>query len=203
MLEEILSASLRPGDLVLEGDIARRYGVSKTPVREALRHLADRGWILTIPRRGYLVRPLRLHDVTEVFELRLLLEPGLFAQAVRAAGEAQLAELTALVERASHDDTPDDSRSSAGREFHLAVIRLAGNDRATAIVTNLLQEVRRLHHLMPDARTHPETVDVTSDHRSILTAIASGDADNVRELVRSHIQDSAARVLSAFRLTMQ
>jgi len=202
MLEEILSASLRPGDLVLEADLARRYGVSKTPVREALQKLSDLGWIVTIPRRGYLVRPLRLHDIKEVFELRLLLEPGLFAHAARGGDPAHFKKLRALVDRTAGEELPDDSPSAAGREFHLAAIRMADNDRALTTVTTLLDEVRRLHHVMPEVRTHPETEDVADDHRAILSAMEARDADAVRELVRDHIQDSADRVMSAFRLAM-
>lgn len=202
MREDILSATLRPGDLVLEGDLARRYGVSKTPVREALRQLSNLGWIQTIPRRGYLVRPLRLHDIKEVFELRLLLEPGLFAHAARGGDASHFPTLRALVERTAAEDPPDDSRTAPGREFHLAVLRMADNDRALDVVTNLLDEVRRLHHMMPEVRTHPDTEDVVDDHLAILEAMEARDADAVRDLVREHIQDSADRVMSAFRLAM-
>ncbi|WP_137843350.1 GntR family transcriptional regulator [Microbacterium sp. 2FI] len=202
MHEEILSAALTPGDLVLEADLAKRYGVSKTPVREALRQLADRGWILTIPRRGYLVKPLRLHDIKEVFELRLLLEPGLFAHAARGGDAAHFARLRELVGRTAEEAMPDDSQSSPGREFHLAAARMADNQRATAILTSLLDEVRRLHHVMPEVRTHPETSDVAEDHRAILEAMEARDADAVHKLVRDHIQDSADRVLRAFQLAI-
>ena len=107
--EKILSASLRQETSCSRPISLKRYGVSKTPVREAFRQLADRGWILTIPRRGYLVKPLRLHDIKEVFELRLLLEPGLFAHAARGGDAAHFARLRELVDRTAEEAMPDDS----------------------------------------------------------------------------------------------
>ncbi len=200
--EEILSAKWRPGDLLLEAELAARYGVSKTPVREALRLLAEQGWILTIPRKGYLVRPLRLHDIKEVFELRLLLEPGLFAHAARGGAPSHFELLRQLVTRTAEEDDPDDSQASPGREFHLAAVRMADNTRASVIVSGLLDEVRRLHHILPEVRTHLPTPDLASDHGAILAAMEQRDGDLVHRLVRDHIQASADRVLSAFQLEM-
>ena len=199
MREEILNATWRPGDLVLEAELATRYGVSKTPVREALRLLSQQGWIITMPRKGYLVRPLRLHDIKEVFELRLLIEPGLFAHAARRGDAPRLAELRQLVASETATDFADDSPQSPGREFHLAIARMADNSRATGILTGLLDEVRRLHQIMPEVQTHPPASHVVSDHQAILEAVEAGDADRVQKLVRDHIQDSADRMMDAFR----
>jgi len=202
MREEILTATWRPGDLVLEAELATRYGVSKTPVREALRLLSQQGWIITMPRKGYLVRPLRLHDIKEVFELRLLIEPGLFAQAARRADPAQYAELRQLISTENAQGITDDSPRSPGREFHLAIARMADNSRATGILTGLLDEVRRLHQIMPEVQTHPPASDVVSDHEAILRAMEARDPDRVLKLVRDHIQYSADRVMDAFRLAI-
>ena len=121
----------------------------------------------------------------------------------RGGDPVHFTKLRALVDRTAGEELPDDSRSAPGREFHLAAIRMADNDRALAIVTTLLDEVRRLHHVMPEVRTHPETEDVADAHLAILTAMEARDAEAVRELVRDHIQDSADRVMSAFSLAMK
>jgi len=202
MREEILSAQWKPGDLVLESELAARYGVSKTPVREALRLLSQQGWIVTLPRKGYLVRPLRLHDIKEVFELRLLLEPGLFAHAARGGQPSHFVELRRLVEFAEGEENPDDSQSSPGREFHRAAIRMADNSRAGAIVDGLLDEVRRLHYIMPEVQTHLPPDHLVSDHAAILAAMEARDAETVHKLVRDHIQASGDRVIAAFQLAI-
>ena len=65
--QEIIEAKWRPGQILLEPELAALYGVSKTPVREALRLLVQEDWVIILPRKGYLVRPLRLGDIGEVF----------------------------------------------------------------------------------------------------------------------------------------
>jgi GntR family transcriptional regulator, rspAB operon transcriptional repressor len=200
MREEILNATWRPGDIVIEPELAARYGVSKTPVREALRLLSQEGWIVTMPRKGYLVRPLRLNDVREVFELRLLLEPGLLAKAAREASSASMDDLKKLVEAEQQVGHTDDSPNSVGREFHIAAVRLGSNDRAVAVVGGLLNEIRRLHHLLPGEEAHGSAAEVVADHLAIIEAMSNRDADKVYALSRDHIESSATRLTNAFRL---
>ncbi|MCU1411147.1 MAG: hypothetical protein JWR04_1854 [Rhodoglobus sp.] len=203
MHEEILNATWRPGDIVLENELAARYGVSKTPVREALRLLTQEGWIITMPRKGYLVRPLRLHDIREVFELRLLIEPGIFVHASRRASPAHFARLRSLVETQTREESTDDSPDSAGREFHLLVAKVADNARAEGILIGLLDEVRRLHQIMPGAPTHPPASSLVSEHAAILAAMEQGDTETLHRLVRDHIQESSETVMNAFRLAIE
>ena len=82
---EILTARLRPSQPLIENELAARFGVSKTPIREALRLLVQDGWIVVLPRKGYLVAPLSLEDVREVFALRLLLELQVTGEAASQA----------------------------------------------------------------------------------------------------------------------
>jgi DNA-binding GntR family transcriptional regulator len=200
MREEILNATWRPGDIVIEPELAVRYGVSKTPVREALRLLSQEGWIVTMPRKGYLVRPLRLNDVREVFELRLFLEPCLLAKAARDASLASIDDLRKIIEAEQQVGHTDDSPTSAGREFHLSAVRLGGNDRAVAVVGGLLNEVRRLHHLLPGEEAHGSAAEVVGDHLAIVEAMSKRDADAVYALSRDHIESSGTRLTNAFRL---
>jgi len=201
MREEILTATWQPGDLVLETDLSVRYGVSKTPVREALRLLSQEGWIVTLPRKGYLVRPLRLQDVKEVFELRLLLEPGLFVQAMRV-NRGTTETLRGIADAERRSGRIDDSAHSVGRGFHISAVTLAGNERALTQITGLLDEVRRLHNLMPELETHGPADHISDDHTRIVELMAAGDAAEVYNLVRTHIQASASRLMSAFRLNV-
>jgi len=199
--EEILTATWQPGDLVLESELSARYGVSKTPVREALRLLSQEGWIVTLPRKGYLVRPLRLQDVKEIFELRLLLEPGLFVQAMRV-NRGATETLRTIVAAERRTGRFDDSAHSMGRGFHIAAITLAGNERALNHITGLLDEVRRLHNLMPERETHGPADNLGDDHIKIIELMAAGEAHELYNVVRAHIQSSASRLMSAFRFNV-
>jgi DNA-binding GntR family transcriptional regulator len=156
-----------------------------------------------MPRKGYLVRPLRLHDIREVFELRLLIEPGIFVHAARRANSTNLAKLRSLVETETLQGDTDDSPNSAGREFHLLVAKIADNARAEGILIGLLDEVRRLHQIMPGAPTHPPVSNLVSEHGAILAAMEQGDTEAVHRLVRDHIQESSETVMNAFRLAIE
>jgi DNA-binding transcriptional regulator YhcF (GntR family) len=130
LLELILNAELRPGSMVLEPSLASYFGVSKTPVREALRMLTHDGWVVTIPRKGYLIKPLQLADVSEVFGLRMMIEPALFAEAARQASADNIAKLRAQVERQGDESASLSDSLQAAREFHLLGAALSRNRRA-------------------------------------------------------------------------
>src|SRR5918997_618134 len=96
--QDVLTCALRPGAQIFEAELATRYGTSKTPVREALSTLVQEGLVQVLPRRGYLVAPITLRDVQEVFQLRLLLETAAAELAAEHITEEALRQLNALVE---------------------------------------------------------------------------------------------------------
>src|SRR5438445_603484 len=93
---DIMTCALRPGAEVYEGQLAERYGVSKTPIREALNTLRQEGYVRVLPRRGYVVAPVSVEDVQEVFHVRLLLEPSAAELAAQRVSGEQLVELRRL-----------------------------------------------------------------------------------------------------------
>jgi GntR family transcriptional regulator, rspAB operon transcriptional repressor len=113
--QQILRAELRPGEIVIEPELAQQYGVSKTPVREALQMLTVEGLVTVLPRKGYMVRSLSFHDVREVMDLRLILEPPLVAAAARNVTEELISELRTQLERQFRDGAPLDERLDAAR----------------------------------------------------------------------------------------
>src|ERR1700744_2204886 len=140
--EEIIRVDRQPGDLLGEAGLAEWFGVSKTPVREALRLLARDGWIIVLPRKGYLVRPLRLGDVREIFAMRLMLEPALASAAAAAADSGVVARLRACVDAQAAAGSVRDGLVAA-RDFHVALTGGAGNSRASRPLAALVDEGRR------------------------------------------------------------
>ncbi|MEV7283354.1 GntR family transcriptional regulator [Streptomyces sp. NPDC093252] len=195
MREALLNATWKPGDLLLEAELAEQYGVSKTPVREALRLLSQEGWIDIAPRRGYLVRRLRLHDVREIFELRVMIEPALIARTARFATLRDISELRRRTEEPIDPLDGLDGQSPPGREFHLTCARLSRNDRAAATVTNLLNQVRRLHHLMADIDTHRPMSVIIDDHLAMVDALECRNPETAHRLMREHIRADGAKML--------
>lgn len=195
--DDILCVRLRPGELLLEPELARLYGVSKTPVREALRLLVHEGWLMLLPRKGYLVRPLQLDDIREVFAIRGLLEPPLFADLARHPTPERLAALQADLER--QRTAPDlDSSLAAARDFHLACAELSNNRRATEILSNLLDEMQRLHYLMPNVQWHISSTSELEAHAAIVAAIETGDGVAVEAAVREHLLDVSRGMIAAY-----
>jgi DNA-binding GntR family transcriptional regulator len=192
--EEILTARRKPGVVLRESDLAEAHEVSKTPVREALRLLARDGLVVLLPRKGYLVRPLELNDLREIFDARQILEP---AMAERAATAPRSASLRELVDRQAAAGSSADALQAA-REFHLAIADLAGNSRLALALSNLLDEVRRLHYLLPEVETHIASQEELQAHRQLIVALDAGDGQQAAARMREHIGEVARALARGF-----
>jgi DNA-binding GntR family transcriptional regulator len=186
--DEILHGRLQPGQVILEAELAAQFGVSKTPVREALRLLVQDGWVIVLPRKGYLVRPLGIDDLREVFLLREALEPGFAAEAAwRASGPAarDLHDAVAT-QRASQNDL--DAALSSAAAFHIRIAELAGHVRGARIIATLVDEVTRLHFLMPALESHIESTEELDAHQAIADAIEAGQQRDAQRLMLQHLK---------------
>lgn len=195
--EDILRARLMPGTTILEPELAVRFGVSKTPVREALRLLVQDGWVMVLPRRGYLVRPLGLEDLRDVFQLREMIEPEFAAEAAARMSAAD-AELTASISTQSSAGKDMAIGLAAAAGFHVRVAELSGNARATRIVSNLVDEVTRLHFLMPSLENHIGSADEISAHEAIAGAMAAGEERRAAKLMRDHLRTTHRILVDVF-----
>ncbi len=194
---DILTCVLPPGAQIFEGELAARYGMSKTPVREALNLLGQEGLVQVLPRRGYLVAPITLRDVQEVFQLRLWLETAAAELAAEHITEEQLRRLRALVAvRYTYRDRASYARFlRANREFHVAVAEASGNRRLAAFVSKLLEDMERIIHLGLDLRDSAD--EMAAEHAELVDALLRGDAALARQVVTVQLQNSRKRVLEA------
>lgn len=194
---QILRAEKRPGDVIFEADLAEEFRVSRTPVREALSLLASRGWVVVLPRKGYLIRPVELRDVGEIFTVRRMLEPSLAEQAARLGNPTQIARLRAhLEQQASSDDLADSLE--AARSFHLLLADLTGSERLRSMLTDLVEEVQRMHYLLPAVEPHITSAEELRAHQRIVDAIADGDAELARAQMTEHLQEVAQALVRGF-----
>jgi GntR family transcriptional regulator, rspAB operon transcriptional repressor len=194
---EILTARLRPSQPLIENELAARFGVSKTPIREALRLLVQDGWIVVLPRKGYLVRPLSLEDVREVFALRLMLEPQVAAEAAGHRSEALLGRLrqAAAVPGGEHSYQ---TAMLAARAFHLTVAEAAGNSRLSRVLEALLDEVERLLHLMPQLSDQVTSMVEPAAHERIIAAVDAGDGEQAAAHMRAHLAEVSQILVDSF-----
>lgn len=203
----ILAGELPPGAVVSEQSIAAELGMSRTPVREAIRHLEREGMLSPIPRYGTVVRDLDRRDLGELFELREALEP--FAVA-RAAGRLSREDIKALSGfcrqirslgaglrgQSSLDAAGMRQLLAADMGFHLTLLRAAGNSRLLKIVSDsrLLAGVlgaRRQQH------TRAVLLQTCREHTAILRAALKGDSAAAARLMARHIQASREQALAA------
>jgi DNA-binding GntR family transcriptional regulator len=184
----ILTGQLSPGHPLVETELAAQFGVSKTPVREALKTLAGTGLVVMSQYKGVTVRTVDADMAREVYDVRLLLEPEALRRSVRR-GSALDAARDALARADQAADTAE--RSLANREFHRALYVSCGNP----LLGRMLDEVRDQAALVSAVvwSTHPSWEQEAAEHREILRLALAGDADGAARALHAHIADFVTR----------
>jgi len=191
----VLQGRWHPGHTLVEHGVAREYGVSRAPAREALKLLEREGLVMAVPRRGYVVSTITVRQIRELFDLRLVLEREAAVRAARVATPEDIARLEALV---GDPYLPGDQESytrflGQNRAFHSAVARLTRNDRLAVLVEALLEELERLFHLGLDVRDRAEMLVV--EHKELVDAIRSHDPERAMRVVTAQIENAQSMVL--------
>jgi DNA-binding GntR family transcriptional regulator len=194
---EILTCVLSPGQVVSERELARRYEVSKTPIREALTQVCHDGLMQRLPGRGYMVAPITIKDVRDLFDLRLILE---VTAAERAAQHPSPAQIAVLAEMSSISYRLDDLEShvlflKANRSFHLALAEAAENHRLVETLEGLMIEMDRLFHL--GLRLRDSSEEMRQEHQEVVAALESGDVEGIKSAITEQIMTSRDRILEA------
>jgi DNA-binding GntR family transcriptional regulator len=197
----ILAGELKPGRSLVETELAQLLGVSKTPVREALKTLAGAGLVTMSPYRGATVREIDLAAAAAIYDLRLLVEPEAVSRAVRAAATAggqHWAEASAALD-ASAAAQDQAQRSLANRDFHRALYLGCGNSLIVKVLDDLRDQTALVSAM--SWQQAPSWEQEATQHRAILAAAQAGDADLATGLLRQHISGFAARHFAPATLT--
>ena len=182
----VLGGEVPPGARLGQVELAERFGISRTPVREALRRLAGEGLVDFHSNRGFRVADLGLDAVLRRMEVRSLVEPGIARLAAERRTEEDLQRLEEVV--ASEEGTRDGiSAHDASRDFHITLARASGNDELVRVLNSLwLVEVGR--RLLARRTADPNWLhDDVREHREILTAVREGRAVDAERLMADHI----------------
>jgi DNA-binding GntR family transcriptional regulator len=185
---EIVSCTLPPGAEFTEVDLAGRLQMSKTPVREALARLQFEGLVRAFPRRGYRIEPIRLSDINDVFDARVILEAGAIALAVGKIGEAEFGRLRRLARSSSDAEYTADLEYShrINNEFHEAIALASGNQRLHRMVVQTNTELERFFYLEAHSEEPYPPDHVT--HTQIVDAIEKGDPKIAQQAIVEHIE---------------
>lgn len=183
---DVLTGRLRPGAQIVQESLAERYGVSRVPLREALKVLEGEGLVVHHAHRGYFVAELSLADLVEVYRLRALLEAEAITAAMANLDEGMLADLVLRAEQLHGATTSDDvSRTTdANRRFHFGLFEASGLPRLVRLLRQLWDATDAYRALYFTDRVNLQRVD--REHTAILDAIRAGDAQRVIALHDEH-----------------
>jgi DNA-binding GntR family transcriptional regulator len=190
LVDDIIAGTLRPGQRVTEGGIARALKIGKTPAREALRRLVFDRLVSVQPRNGYKIAPVTLHDVEELCGLRFIAEPAAAALAAGRLTKEQLARLDKLANVGySATDRPSVRRFlKANQELHSIITSACGNSRLTALVDQLHVESYRVFQIQ--LMTYPDSEDHVRLHQRLVEALRAEDGTSARKLSEREITAS-------------
>lgn len=195
--DDIVSGVFEPGGKLTEEVLARRYGVSRVPVREALRTLESEGFVTTRRHAGACVAEPTEQEAADLLEVRMLLEPLAAARAARRRTEAHLKVLRGLVrlgqERARRGQGED--LRSLGGWFHETLAQASGSPGLIALLTQMRHKVAWMY--VVEAPVRP--AESWAEHGAIVDAVARGDAERARALTVVH----ADRAAGAHRLRLR
>lgn len=185
--QRIIEGEFKDGDRLDEVSLATRFGVSRTPLREALRMLAGSGLVELVPGRGAFVRHPGIVELVEMFEVMAELEALCGRLAARRISSGDLAELTVAAracEQAMEKDDPDGYYHS-NEEFHQRIYKATGNSFLVAEAGRLQRRLRPFRRMQLRAKGRMrQSMD---EHREILRALGAGDSAAAGDALRSHV----------------
>ena len=190
---------LQPGERLMEIQLAEDLGVSRTPVREAIRKLEMEGYVIMMPRRGTYVADLSIRDINEVFEIRTSLESLASGLAAERIDEDELEKLQRLlVEIGAYIKSGDmESIVRTDTEFHDLLYQASRNTRLVGIISNLREQLTRFR---TTSMSFPGRLKATlEEHRKIVEAIAQGDEKAARKAAEHHMEKSEQTLLASMK----
>jgi GntR family transcriptional regulator, rspAB operon transcriptional repressor len=191
---EILTCALAPGSELREQELATRFGVSKSPVREALLQLEREKLVTVMPRQGYRVAPISLSDAHDMFGFRQVLELACIAEAARNANEAQLRDMNRY--REFRGDDPN-AFIEYNRDFHCALAKASGNARMARASCDLIEEMDRLVRVSVNAVRGRDPQKLVEEHGAIIDAVQARDTKAAVNLLKNHIRSGEKRLVTA------
>lgn len=197
--EAVIAGQLRPGERLMEVQLAEELGVSRTPVREAIRKLELEGFVIMVPRKGAYVSDMSIKDVTDVFEIRRALE-GLAAElAAERMTDEELEELERILVGTAETTARLDVLSTVDMDtgFHQVIYEASRNEKLSSMLYHLREQIQRFRtqSLSRPGRLKRALV----DHRGIVDALRQRDTELARRLAEQHIEDAESELLAVFQ----
>jgi DNA-binding GntR family transcriptional regulator len=191
----ILAGRLSAGETLRQEDLAERLGVSRMPVREAIRRLHAEGLVDVLPSRRVRVAPLDRAEIEDIYDMRAALEPLAVRLAVPRLTRAQLRDAAHALE-AADDEEDADTFGVRNAAFHLALMTPCERPRLLAEIASLLDLSDRYQRAA--LRDEEHNARVREEHAALLEAARAGDAPTAAVLTERHVRQAGARLLELF-----
>ena len=195
----IQSGALPPGERLMEIPLAEELGVSRTPIREAIRKLEQEGFVVMLPRRGTYVADITLKDISQVFEIRSALEElaaGLAAERITPEEVEELERMIVMIN--DHIESGNFTEIvEADINFHEVLYNASRNDRLTEIIHNLREQTFRFRSV---SMNQPGRLAKTwEEHRPLVEALADHNPQQARNIARRHMEHSEQTLLAGMK----
>lgn len=174
----------RPGERVNEVELAQKFGVSRTPVRQALSRLVHEEFVSFVPNRGFYAREIAPEDVRYIYEFRALLECGAYQLAMERATAADIDRLAAFWSNQTANSEDWEHLGHADEEFHVELAKMSGNVYAVSALTDVNAKLRFFRRIdLENPRRREKTYD---EHAAVLDCLRRRDPAGL-EILRRHI----------------
>jgi len=193
--EAIIEGRFGPGERLMEVQLADEMGVSRTPVREAIRKLELEGFVVMIPRKGAYVASYSVKDIVDVFEVRTALEglaAGLAAERVTPDELEEMERAVLQIYEVSHGNNLD-VLVAKDTEFHDLIYKASRNQRLVQIITHLKEQIQRFR--TTSLAVPGRSKDAVEEHRGIVEAISDRNVELATALAREHIENAEQQLL--------
>lgn len=192
--EAILRGDLRPGERLMELQLAAKLGVSRTPIREAIRMLEQEGLAVTTPRKGAEVAGMTLKDMEDVLEIREALDDLAVRIACDKINDEQLKYLTAVKDEFEQSTKTGDVKQIAQADvnFHDVIYEATGNPKLVTLLSNLREQVYRYRvEYIKDPNNYPILI---AEHEAIVEGLRQRDKKAVTLAMQEHVRNQATAV---------
>ncbi len=197
--EAIIKNQFKPGERLMETELADEMEVSRTPVREAVRKLEAEGYVVMIPRKGTYVASLSIQDINDVYEIRAALEGMAASQAAIRASEEEIAAIKECIDAEAVLWESDDLEKTVESDiqFHSLLYRASKNKKIESLINDLREQTQRLRS--STLSTPGRLKFALDEHRKILAAIEARDPQGAQEAALAHIERSREVMLGLLR----
>ncbi|MBQ1310829.1 MAG: GntR family transcriptional regulator [Blautia sp.] len=201
--QAILKGELKSGERLMEMELAQRLGVSRTPIREAMRKLELEGLVVMIPRKGAHVAGITEKDLSDVLEVRITLESMAVEKACRNMDEEQIGRLNLASRNFAHTIQEGDvtKLAEADEAFHEVIYQASGNAKLIQVLANMREQMYRYRlEYLKDEEAREQLL---AEHQELVSAIRERDERKAKEITFSHLENQRQAILRTIRKEQQ